>query len=90
MIGLDEGVDGLDEGVDALDLTDLGEPAGLLDVWAARELGREAYGSAVAGRLISARRGFMAGRMGADERDDSGAPVGTVRVEDLGAWSKAG
>lgn len=29
----------------------------------------------------------MAGRMGADDRDEIGAPVGTVRVEGLGAGS---
>lgn len=73
----------------ALDLTDLGELTGvLLDDWAALELGRDAYGSAVAGRFISARRGFMAGRIGAEDREERGAPVGTVLavgLEDSGA-----
>ena len=68
-----------------MDFTDLGEPTGVLldEDCAALELGRDAYGSAVAGRLISARRGFIAGRMGAEESEDRGAPVGTVLAVDL-------
>lgn len=72
-------------GVDGLDLTERGELVGgllaelVLVDWA-RDSGRRAYGSAVAGRLNSARRGFMPGRIGADDKEERGAPVGTVRV----------
>lgn len=47
---------------------------------------RRAYGSAVAGRVISGRRGLEPGRMGADDREETWDPVGTVRTaeaEDL-------
>lgn len=44
---------------------------------------RAAYGSAVAGRLSSGRRGFAAGRTGAEESEDREVPVGTVRTDDL-------
>lgn len=34
----------------------------------------------MAGRFSSGRRGFMAGRIGADDNDDTWDPVGIVRV----------
>ena len=53
---------------------------------------RRAYGSAVAGRVISGLRGLEPGRMGADDREETEVPVGTVRtaeveVEDLDSGS---
>lgn len=42
----------------------------------------------MAGRLISGRRGFTLGRTGAEDNDDRGAPVGTVRVAGFGAGSE--
>lgn len=66
---------GLDEGVaDGLTLRVLGEPSALGVVALERDSSvpdRRAYGSAVAGRPNSGRRGFMAGRMGADDRDET-------------------
>lgn len=44
---------------------------------------RSAYGSAVAGRANSGRRGLIAGRIGAEDRDERDAPVGTVRTLDV-------
>ena len=41
---------------------------------------RRAYGSAVAGRPSSGRRGFIAGRIGADDNEETCDPVGIVRV----------
>lgn len=37
----------------------------------------------MAGRFSSGRRGFMAGRIGADDNDDTWDPVGIVRVVEL-------
>jgi len=51
---------------------------------------RRAYGSAVAGRVISGLRGLEPGRIGADDREETEVPVGTVRtaeVEDLDGGS---
>lgn len=77
---------GFDEGVDVLDLTDRGESVACLAVWVL-DSGRRAYGSAVAGRLNSGLRGFKAGLMGAEDMDERGAPVGTVRTAGRGAGS---
>ena len=63
---------GLDEGVvDGLVFTVLGEPSclGVFERESSVPV-RRAYGSAVAGRASSGRRGFMAGRIGADDREE--------------------
>ena len=73
---------GLDEGVvDGLAFRVLGEPSclGVFERESSVPV-RRAYGSAVAGRANSGHRGFMAGRIGADDRDEMWDPVGTVRT----------
>lgn len=72
-----------DDGVaDGLVRTARGDPSplGVVPLDRGSSPDRRAYGSAVAGRPSSGRRGFMAGRIGADDNDDTWDPVGIVRV----------
>lgn len=70
-----------EDGVEDFDFIALGELCFELESVATDR--RAAYGSAVAGRLSSGRRGLAAGRMGAEESEDKEVPVGTVRTDDL-------
>jgi hypothetical protein len=75
-----------EDGVEDFDLVALGEPSIRLPCFVLESVAtdrRAAYGSAVAGRLSSGRRGFAAGRTGAEESEDREVPVGTVRTDDL-------